>query len=235
MSAVFKRELKAYFTSPIGWIYLAVFYFFAGLFLFLGPVLMLSPSMSAVFSSMQTIVMFLVPILTMRLFSEDKRQKTEQLLLTAPVGLTGIIFGKLLAAFAVFTLGFSATFVYALVLECFGSFEWTIYRYAPFGTCAHLYRRIRLLPHRKSGGCGYRRLCRNASARVRGHTCIRFHNGLYLHHTQKPFGIHKIQRFLAGRYQLLRHHLLFVGFCDIRLFDRPCVREKALELMEVAR
>lgn len=127
MSAVFKRELKAYFTSPIGWIYLAVFYFFAGLFLFLGPVLMLSPSMSAVFSSMQTIVMFLVPILTMRLFSEDKRQKTEQLLLTAPVGLTGIIFGKLLAAFAVFTLGFSATFVYALVLEGFGSFEWTIY------------------------------------------------------------------------------------------------------------
>ena len=127
MSAVFKRELKAYFTSPIGWIYLAVFYFFAGLFLFLGPVLMLSPSMSAVFSSMQTIVMFLVPILTMRLFSEDKRQKTDQLLLTAPVGLTGIIFGKLLAAFAVFTLGFSATFIYALVLECFGTFEWTIY------------------------------------------------------------------------------------------------------------
>ena len=127
MSAVFKREFKAYFTSPIGWIYLAVFYFFAGLFLFLGPVLMLSPNMSAVFSSLQTIVMFLIPILTMRLFSEDKRQKTDQLLLTAPVGLTGIIFGKLLAAFAVFTLGFSATLIYALVLEGFGSCEWAIY------------------------------------------------------------------------------------------------------------
>ena len=76
---------------------------------------------------MQTIVMFLVPILTMRLFSEDKRQKTEQLLLTAPIGLTGIIFGKLLAAFAVFTLGFSATLVYALVLDSFGTLEWSVY------------------------------------------------------------------------------------------------------------
>ena len=127
MTAVFKREFKAYFTSPIGWIYLAVFYFFAGLFLFIGPVLALLPTLSPVFSSMQTIVMFLVPILTMRLFSEDKRQKTDQLLLTAPVGLTGIIFGKLLAAFAVFTLGFSATLVYALVLDSFGTLEWAVY------------------------------------------------------------------------------------------------------------
>lgn len=127
MIAVLKRELKGYFTSPIGWIYLAVFYFFAGLFLFLGPILLLSPNMSMIFSSLQTIVMFLVPILTMRLFSEDKRQRTEQLLLTAPIGLTGIIFGKLLAAFTVFTLGFSATFVYALVLESFGSLEWAVY------------------------------------------------------------------------------------------------------------
>lgn len=127
MLAVFKREFKAYFTSPIGWIYLSVFYFFAGLFLFIGPVLALLPSLSPVFSSMQTIVMFLVPILTMRLFSEDKRQKTDQLLLTAPLGLTGIIFGKLLAAFAVFTLGFSATLVYALVLDSFGTLEWSVY------------------------------------------------------------------------------------------------------------
>ena len=127
MTAVFKREFKAYFTSPIGWIYLAVFYFFAGLFLFIGPVLALLPTLSPVFSSMQTIVMFLVPILTMRLFSEDKRQKTDQLLLTAPLGLTGIIFGKLLAAFAVFTLGFSATLVYALVLDSFGTLEWSVY------------------------------------------------------------------------------------------------------------
>ncbi len=127
MTAVFKREFKAYFTSPIGWIYLAVFYFFAGLFFFIGPVLAQLPSLSPVFSSMQTIVMFLVPILTMRLFSEDKRQRTDQLLLTAPLGLTGIIFGKLLAAFAVFTLGFSATLVYALVLDSFGTLEWSVY------------------------------------------------------------------------------------------------------------
>ena len=127
MFAIFKREFKAYFTSPIGWIYLAVFYFFAGLFFFIGPVLAQLPSLSPVFSSMQTIVMFLVPILTMRLFSEDKRQKTDQLLLTAPLGLTGIIFGKLLAAFAVFTLGFSATLVYAVVLDSFGTLEWAVY------------------------------------------------------------------------------------------------------------
>ncbi|MBD9097618.1 MAG: ABC transporter [Ruminococcaceae bacterium] len=127
MSAVFKREFKAYFTSPIGWIYLAVFFFFAGFYYYAGTVVSATATITPVFNAMQTIVMFLIPILTMRLFSEDKKQKTDQLLLTAPVGLTGAIFGKLLAAYAVYCIGFSVTLIYAFVTESFGAIEWSVF------------------------------------------------------------------------------------------------------------
>lgn len=127
MSAVFKREFRAYFTSPIGFIYLSVFFFFSGLFMYMGPLRGATSSLSPVFSALQAIVMIIIPILTMRLFSEDKKQKTDQLLLTSPVSLTGIIFGKLLAAFAVFFLGIIMTLVYAFVLEFFGTVEWSVY------------------------------------------------------------------------------------------------------------
>ena len=73
--------------------------------------------MPALFSSLLFIIVFVCPILTMRLMSEDKRLKVDQALLTAPVSLWGIVLGKFLAAFAIFALCMSLTFVQQLVFS----------------------------------------------------------------------------------------------------------------------
>ena len=99
MTAIFKREFFAYFKNPIGWVFLAIFWFFCGLNLFV----LISAGVnmiSYIFSNMMLVLMICIPVLTMRLMSEETRMKTDQALLTAPVSLSGIIWGKFLAAMA---------------------------------------------------------------------------------------------------------------------------------------
>ncbi len=127
MSAIFKREFKAYFTSPIGWVFLGVFFVLSGLFFYVGVLLSQSTEVETVVSSMMSIVIFLIPIITMRLFSEDKRQKTDQALLTAPINLLPMVLGKLLAAYCVYILAFSVTFIYAIVVSAYGAVSWSLY------------------------------------------------------------------------------------------------------------
>ena len=104
MSAIYKRELNAYFTSPIAYVVYAVASFFAGL-LFVATVLERDTSdMTYLFRNMTTIIIMMIPILTMKLFSEEKNKKTEQGLLTAPVNLLQIVMGKVLAAVTVYAL-----------------------------------------------------------------------------------------------------------------------------------
>ncbi|GHU73043.1 ABC transporter permease [Spirochaetia bacterium] len=126
MAAIIRRELAAYFTSPIGYVYLGVFYFLSGYFFFAGVLFGNSTVMTPVFQSLINIVMFLTPILTMRLMSEDRRHKTDQALLTAPISLGAIAGGKFLAAAAVYAAGISVTLMYALVLSFFGTVNWAM-------------------------------------------------------------------------------------------------------------
>ena len=83
-----RREFKAYFTSPIGYIVVAAIFFISGVF-FTQMVAYGIADMRSVFSTMYTFIMFLMPMLTMRLMSEDKKIKTDQILLTSPVTITG--------------------------------------------------------------------------------------------------------------------------------------------------
>lgn len=116
MSAVFKREFKSYFTSPLGYFVLAVIFVFSGLFFYTYNMYGGSPSLSGVYGGLFTVTLLILPILTMRLLSDDKRQRTDQALLTAPVSLTGIALGKFFAALLVFTLAISVTLIYAVVM-----------------------------------------------------------------------------------------------------------------------
>ncbi len=116
MGAIFRREMKAYFTSPIAYIFIAVFYVYTGYFFVMGNIYSGTTEMSNLFATVFTIMMFMLPLLTMRLFSEEKKQKTEQALLTAPVNLFEIVFGKYLAAMVVFLISMGIYVVYALVL-----------------------------------------------------------------------------------------------------------------------
>ncbi len=116
MTAIMKREFASYFTSPLGYVYLAVFYGFSGLFLWITCLSSGSADMSYVFLWMFFIMMILIPILTMRTMADDKRQKTDQLTLTSPVSLFGLVAGKFLAAFFIFLIGTAIMLIYAIGL-----------------------------------------------------------------------------------------------------------------------
>ena len=124
MGAIYRREIGAYFTSSIAYIFLAVFWFFSGLFFLQNCLMMATTDMSGMYQNMFLVILILIPVLTMRMFSEEKKQRTEQGLLTAPVSLGEIVFGKYFAALTLYTLGILMPFIYGLILSKFGAVEW---------------------------------------------------------------------------------------------------------------
>lgn len=135
MGAIFRRELKAYFTSPIAYIFIAAFYLYTGNYFVNYNMASGSADMSYAFSSAFVIMMILLPLLTMRLMSEDKKQRTDQCLLTAPVSLGGIVAGKFFAAVCVFLAAMAIYIPYVIVLYSLaGTVEWA----AIIGTMAAL-------------------------------------------------------------------------------------------------
>lgn len=124
MGAIYRREVGAFFSSSIAYIFLAVFYIFAGFFFTLDNIAVGSTNLSGVFSTLFFISIFLIPILTMRLFSEEKKQRTEQGLLTAPVSLNGIVLGKYFAALTIFIIAVSIIFIYGFILSLYGTVAW---------------------------------------------------------------------------------------------------------------
>lgn len=132
MLAVMKREILSYFTTPLAYVFLAVFYGFSGLFLWMDCLSGGSASMSGVFMLMFFIMMIMIPILTMRTLSEERKQKTDQLTLTSPVSLFGIVMGKFLGAFVIFLCGAVMLLVYALILSAAVSASGAAFGWAAF-------------------------------------------------------------------------------------------------------
>ena len=124
MAAIIKRELSSYFSSAIGYIVLAVYFFFSGWFFYLYCLYYDNASLSNVFSGMILILVFLIPLMTMKSFSEEKRQKTDQALLTAPVSLFEIVMGKFVASFILYMLCNAIYLVYALLISLFTTPDW---------------------------------------------------------------------------------------------------------------
>jgi len=119
MLAVFRRELRAYFASPIGFVFVGFFILIAGVFFAISNLLSGNPTFTGVLSSLTFIFLFLVPILTMRLISEETRQKTDQLLITSPLSITGIVVGKYLAAVGVFVITLLITVLFPVIMSFF--------------------------------------------------------------------------------------------------------------------
>ena len=117
MSAIYKRELRGYFTNPIGYVFIAVLLFFEGMQFYTVLANGSSAYFTTIYGSIFTWCMMLIPILTMRLLSEDKKQKTDQALLTAPVSLGGLVFGKFLAAFTVYAIVILFTLIPAFIIS----------------------------------------------------------------------------------------------------------------------
>lgn len=107
MFAIFKRELRAYFTSAYGYVFVGAYLLISGI---LFSVFTLQMGTGSEISSYYAAILFafvvLVPLLTMRSLADERKQKTEQLLLTAPITLPGMIFGKFLSAWCMFACTF---------------------------------------------------------------------------------------------------------------------------------
>ena len=123
MLAIFKRELRAYFLTPIGYIYMGLFLLLTGIFFTFNNLFSKSSQYSSFLGNVLFIFLFAIPLLTMRLFSEEKRQKTDQLLLTSPVTITGIVCGKFLAALVVYCATLLVTVAYALIIAIHGDLQ----------------------------------------------------------------------------------------------------------------
>lgn len=124
MKAIFKKELRSYFCSPIGYVFIAIFFFVAALFFAISNLLSGYADVSYVFSNMTMIFLFLTPILTMRLLSEEKNSKTDQLLLTSPVKVSSVVLGKLFAAVAVLGIALATTIIFPLIISAYTTSEW---------------------------------------------------------------------------------------------------------------
>ena len=124
MKAIFKKELRSYFFSPIGYIFIAIFLAFSGWFFATQNLLMGYGDLSVVFSNLTIVFVFLIPILTMRSLSEEKNSRTDQLLFTLPVSITRIVLGKVFAALTVFLAALAVTLVYPLILSLFTQPAW---------------------------------------------------------------------------------------------------------------
>jgi ABC-2 type transport system permease protein len=120
MLAVFKRDFRAYFTSAIGYIYLGAYILVLNLYFYLANALSHTSSLAQIFHFMLLVMMFLTPILTMRVFSEEFKQKTDQLLFTSPVKLSSIVLGKYLSSLMVFICLLILSLLWPLTISIFG-------------------------------------------------------------------------------------------------------------------
>jgi len=121
MLAIIKREFRSYFSSPTGFVFMGFFLLLTGFFFTMANVFQANPDYNMVLGSITFVFLIVVPVLTMRLISEETKQKTDQLLLTSPLSLTKMVLGKYFAAVGVFLLTLLVTALYPVLLSFFGS------------------------------------------------------------------------------------------------------------------
>ncbi len=121
MTAIWHREWKGYFHTPVGYVFMGVFLLLSGI-LFDAQILQTrSGDLLTLIGQMSYLWMLLCPVLTMRLMSEERQKHTEELLLSSPVSLPGIVMGKYLAAVSVQMLSVLLTLVYVLIVHMYGT------------------------------------------------------------------------------------------------------------------
>lgn len=124
MIAIYKRELKAFFQSMTGWLFVAVTMFITGLYFMAINLLSGYSSVSNTIASSLFIYLITIPILTMRILSEERKQKIDQLILTAPVSIGKIVIGKYMAMCTVLLIPVMVVATYPLILSGFGTISY---------------------------------------------------------------------------------------------------------------
>lgn len=123
MKAILKKELSSFFHSLSGYLYLGIFFLLSAYYFVISNLMAGSNSVAEYFQNMITTLMFLIPILTMRSFADEKKQKTDQLLFTLPLRTGAITLAKMLASYIVFLIGIVSTLVFVVIIAAFGSVD----------------------------------------------------------------------------------------------------------------
>lgn len=116
MLAIYKRELRSYFVGVIGYVFLVIYLAMAGIIFSYTTMFSMSSDVTGYFTLMLIFSAVVLPLLTMKSFSEERKMKTEQLILTAPISLPAMVFGKFLASYTVFGAATLLTSLYFLFL-----------------------------------------------------------------------------------------------------------------------
>lgn len=120
MGAIYKKELKTYFTSMIGCVFLAILLIIISLYFFVVNMLNMVADFSVALNAITFVVVLLIPIITMRIIAEENRQKTDQLLLTAPVSVTKIVIAKYMALISLYGIAMLILCAYPLIMKMYG-------------------------------------------------------------------------------------------------------------------
>lgn len=121
MTAIYKRELRSYFHSMIGYVFIAFLVAFAGIYFTAFNLNYGYPYFSYVLTGITFIYMIAIPVLTMRSFAEDRKNKTDQLLLTSPVSVTGVVAGKYLAMITILAVPCMIYLLFPLIIKTQGN------------------------------------------------------------------------------------------------------------------
>ena len=122
MWAVIKKEFKSYFCTPIGYVFIGVFLIAFSISFYFSVIGYGNVNFENIFYSLPTILVlaFIIPLLTMRSFAEERKNGTEQLLLTSPISITKIVIGKFIAGLAIVVITEICTFMYFGILCHYG-------------------------------------------------------------------------------------------------------------------
>lgn len=121
MTAIYKRELKSYLTSMVGYLFIFFILVLAGIYFSAYQLSAAYPKFEYTLSAVTFVFLIGVPILTMRVLAEERKQKTDQLLLTAPVSVGNIVIGKYLALVTVYAIPILVMCTYPLIMSKFGT------------------------------------------------------------------------------------------------------------------
>ena len=121
MKAIFERELRSYYTSVSGYVFAAFLLLFAGIYTMSVCLIGGYANFEYVLGNMSFIFLLIVPVITMKTFAEERRQRTDQLLYALPIGMTRVVLGKYLALLAVFAVPMLIVALYPLVLNLYGT------------------------------------------------------------------------------------------------------------------
>jgi ABC-2 type transport system permease protein len=124
--AVFTKELRVYFSTPLAYVFLSVASFLAGLFFYLGLTVSDEANLRIMIKNTSVILLFFLPLLTMRHFADEERTGTLELLMTTPASITAIILGKWLSTLFLCVLLCMGFVIFPFVLEFYGNPDWGV-------------------------------------------------------------------------------------------------------------